>query len=111
MNDTTTLDWPEINMYESSTDLSASARKTRQEILRRLQERGRKTETASAMNVAPSTIQRRFTEEKLDEFCVLLDMLGLRVVPADAPVVDPKRYAAIALLAKERLDQIHGDLA
>ena len=79
-------------MIEVSCTPAERARKTVQLVLQRLQEPGTGVALAAAMGVSESTISRLKTE-RLDEIALLLDHLGLKVVPMEFKCVNPAAYA------------------
>ena len=66
-------------MNASSPTTTERARKSQSVILRAMQEPGRQTAAATCMGVSESTVSR-MKSEQLEQFCLLLAHLGLKVV-------------------------------
>ena len=101
-------------MNASSPTTTERARKSQSVILRAMQEPGRQTAAATCMGVSESTVSR-MKSEQLEQFCLLLAHLGLKVVPVAMQCFPEDKVQAMLTLAKghlasiERPDQLHWD--
>lgn len=92
-------------MSPSSITPPERARKTQSVILRAMQEPGRQTAVATCMGVSESTVSR-LKSEHLEQFCVLLAHLGLKVVPQGMQCFPEDKVQALLTLAKGHLAAI-----
>ncbi|WP_407492472.1 transcriptional regulator [Acinetobacter baumannii] len=98
-------------MSKLSIDISASARNGVSRILHGLDISNQK-EIAEQLKVDPSTITRLKTDKKnnglnkIEMFCELLSLLGLKVVPKDYQSIDKERVAVLLVMSKSWMNRI-----
>ena len=95
-------------MPEVSADLNGTARKNAFTILQRLSSVGQ-SRVPESVGVSESTISR-WKDGEIDRLGLTLAVLGLRVVPQDARVVDPAKLAVLMALAEDGLSTLKQSL-
>ena len=95
-----------------SPDLSAKARKFAGLIRKRLAEQGQSA-VARACGVDVATVSRWCSDGRLEQFVVMLDVLGLKVVSSELRGYREDEIEALFTLARARLGQLRNasDLA
>jgi len=88
--------WPQVN---------AKARKFSQVVRMKLQEVGQ-APIAAACNVDVATVSRWVSEGRLDHFCTALEVMGLKVVPADFKCVKADELEHIVCMAKKYMESL-----
>lgn len=92
--------------------MTSKARKFASLIRTRLAEVGQASVAASA-GVDVATVSRWASEGRIDQFCSMLDALGLKTVSADLKCYHQDEIAALFTLARSRLEKLRhaGELA
>lgn len=85
--------------------MNAKARKFSQAVRIKLQEIGQ-APVAAACNVDVATVSRWVSEGRLDQFCTTLEVLGLKVVPADFKCVRAEELEHIVCMAKKYMESL-----
>lgn len=81
------------------------SRKSHSAVLQRMQQPGTQAAIAVAMGVSESTISR-FKSADIEQLCLLLSHLGLKVVPVEMQCFPADKVQALLTLARDHLAAI-----